>query len=158
QMTAEALAERYRAERQSDPEQAEITRITDVIQFVLERHGQRWEDHAKLVRQADYDLHAALRLLPGGEAMARSAAQITGHATPLLHHLEAWKPNSGLKQRPLDQAISSIKEFDRACGKPVQEIEGKDVQVWIDGLINLDGETGLSAKTVNRKLSELRNY
>src|SRR5690349_4218854 len=30
QVTAEQLAERYKAERASDPEQAEITRITDV--------------------------------------------------------------------------------------------------------------------------------
>ena len=34
-VTAENLAERYRAERVTDPEKAEITRITDVIDFVL---------------------------------------------------------------------------------------------------------------------------
>jgi hypothetical protein len=36
-VTAEQLAERYRVERASDPHQAEITRITDVIGFVLRR-------------------------------------------------------------------------------------------------------------------------
>ena len=32
------------------------------------------------------------------------------------------------------------------------------MQQWIDGLINADGKTGLSSKTVNRKLGEIRNY
>src|SRR3954469_25589982 len=39
EVTAEHLAERYRAERNIDPQQAEITRITDVIAFVLKNHG-----------------------------------------------------------------------------------------------------------------------
>jgi integrase len=63
-----------------------------------------------------------------------------------------------LKPRPLDQAVSSLRQFDKAVGKPIEQIEGKDVQKWIDVLINPDGETGLSAKTVNRKLGEIRNY
>ena len=32
------------------------------------------------------------------------------------------------------------------------------VQSWVDALINPHGDVGISAKTVNRKLSELRNY
>src|ERR1700710_483604 len=84
QVTAENLAERYRAERLTDPEKAEITRITDVINFVLKVQGHTWAEHAKRVRQAGYDVHAALRHLPGGEAAARVADGITGHATPLL--------------------------------------------------------------------------
>lgn len=35
QITAEHLAERYRAERADTPEQAEMTRIADVIDFAL---------------------------------------------------------------------------------------------------------------------------
>ena len=158
QVTAEQLAERYRAERELDPEQAEITRITDVIDFVLRTHGHRWTDYARQVREAGYDAHAALRLLPDGGVVANAADRITGHATPLLANLERWKPNAGLKPRPLDQAVSSIKEFDKACGKPAQRIDGADVQMWIESLINPDGETGLTAKTVNRKLAEIRNY
>src|SRR5208283_5652229 len=60
--------------------------------------------------------------------------------------------------RPLDQATSSIRQFDRAVGKPIEQIDSKDVQQWIDGLINADAKTGLHAKTVNRKLGEIRNY
>jgi hypothetical protein len=88
QITAEGLAERYRAERVSDPEQAEITRITDVIDFVLKTHGHRWRDYARQVHEGGYDAHAALRLLPGGGAAANAADRITGHATPFLTYLE----------------------------------------------------------------------
>jgi integrase len=158
QVTAEQLTNRYRAERESDPEAAEITKVTDVINFVLTTHGHKWADHARQVREAGYDVHAALRLLPGGEAAAQAADRITGHATPLLMYLERWKPDAGLKPRPLDQAISSLKQFDKAVGKPVEQIESKHVQEWIDGLINANGEVGLNSKTVNRKLGEIRNY
>ena len=71
-------------------------------------------------------------ILPNGEAMAEAADRITGHATPLLTYLERWKPDAGLKPRPLDQATSSIKQFDKAVGKPIERIEAKDVQRWID--------------------------
>ncbi len=158
QITAEQLAERYKAERASDPEQAEITRITDVIAFVLKRHGHRWIDYARQVPEAGYDAHAALRLLPNGSAAVAITDRITGHATPFLKHLDKWKPDSGLKPRPLDQAVSTLRQFDKAGGKPIEQIEAKDVQAWIDDLINPAGDTGLSAKTVNRKLGELRNY
>jgi integrase len=158
QVTAEQLAERYRAERGSDPEQAEITRITDVIAFVLNTHGHRWTDYAGHVREAGYDAHAALRLLPEGDAAAGAADRITGHATPFLAYLERWKPHAGLKPRPLDQAVSSLKQFDRAVGKPIEQIESKDVQTWIDDLIAPDSDAGLNSKTVNRKLGEIRNY
>jgi hypothetical protein len=132
--------------------------ITDVINFVLKTHGHSWADHAKLVRNAGYDIHAALRSLPKGDDAARTADEITGHATPLWAYLEKWKANAGLKPRPLDQAVSSVKQFDKAVGKPIEQIEAKDVQQWIDTLIDASGEVGLSAKTVNRKLAEIRNY
>jgi hypothetical protein len=98
QVTAENLAERYRAERLTDPEKAEITTITDVIHFVLKAQGYTWADHAKQVRTAGYDVHAALRHLPGGEAAAQAADRITGHVTPLLTYLERWKPDAGLNR------------------------------------------------------------
>jgi integrase len=158
QITAENLAERYRAERLTDPERSEITRIRDVINFVLTTQGHTWADHAKQVRNAGYDIHAALRHLPNGEPAAEAAERITGHATPLLTYLERWRPDAGLKPRPLDQATSSIKQFDQAVGKPIEQIESKDVQRWIDELIAASSDTGLHAKTVNRKLGEIRNY
>jgi integrase len=158
QVTAESLSERYRAERLTDPEKAEITRITDVIDFVLKAQGHTWADHAKQVRNAGYDVHAALQHLPGGEIAAEVADRITGHATPLLSYIERWKPDAGLKPRPLDQATSSIKQFDKAVGKSIEKIEAKDVQRWIDALIDADSKTGLNSKTVARKLGEIRNY
>ncbi len=158
QITAEQLADRYRAERNTDPEKAELTKITDVIEFVLKSQGHDRADFARQVREADYDLHAALRLMPDGGAAANAADRITGHATPFLAYLEKWKPHAGLKPRPLDQAISSLRQFDEAVGKPLEQIENSVVQRWIDGLIDPEAETGLSPKTVNRKLGEINNY
>jgi len=158
QATAEQLAQRYQTEREADPERAEITKITDVVKFVLEHQGLTWADHAKRVRAAGYDVHAAIRLLPGGEAAAEAADRITGHATPFLAYVERWKPHAGLKPRPLDQAVSSIKQFDGVAGKPIEQIGEDDIQRWIEKLINPEAESGLSSKTVNRKLGEIRNY
>lgn len=84
EITAEQFAERYRNERGSDPDKTEITKITDVINFVLKQYGHSWADHARQVREAGYDLHAALRRLPDGDAAAQAADRITGHATPFL--------------------------------------------------------------------------
>jgi hypothetical protein len=80
-----------------------------------------------------------------------------GTATPFTRYLEEWVPHAALKPRPLDQAISTLKEFARAVEQPIEKLEAKHVQGWIDGLINPDGDHGLSAATVGRKLSELRN-
>ena len=158
QVTAEHLAERYRAEFQTDPEKAEITRITDVIEFMLKTNGEKWSDYAGQVPKAGYDAYAALGRLNAGEAMTEAADRITGHATPFLSYLDKWKPHAGLKPRLLDQAISSIKQFEKAVGKPIEQIGEHDVQRWIETLINAEGESGLSSKTVNRKLGEIRNY
>ena len=122
QITAEQLAERYRSERQADPEKAELTKIADVIEFVLKAQGHTRSDYLRQVREADNDLHTALRLMPDGGAAANAADRITGHATPFLSYLEKWKPHAGLKPRPFDQAISSLKEFDKSVGKPIEQI------------------------------------
>ena len=58
----------------------------------------------------------------------------------------------------MDQAIATLKQFASAVRQPIEALEAKHVQAWVDALINPDGDTGISAKTVNRKLSELRNY
>lgn len=158
QVSAEQLAERYRAERASDPEQAEITRITDVIEFVLKTQGHSRATFARQVGEADYDLYTALRFMPDGGAAAHAADRITGQATPFLTYLEKWKPHAGLKLRPLDQAISSLRRFDKAVSTSIEKIENSVVQGWIDGLIAPDAETGLSPKTVNRQLGEINNY
>jgi integrase len=83
---------------------------------------------------------------------------VTGRATPFDAYLDEWRPHAGLKARPLDQAVSTIRSFAREVGRPLQGLRGSDVQKWIDRLINAEGDEGTSAKTVRRKLSELRNY
>ncbi len=158
QMTAESLADRYRAERANDPDRAQAVEITDVVRFALRQIGQSYAAYGRQVREADYDAHAALRLLPRGEKAVDVVEAVTGRATPFDAHLDEWKPHAGLKARPLDQAISTIGSFTREVGRPLQGLRGSDVQKWIDRLINAEGDKGTSAKTVRRKLSELRNY
>jgi site-specific recombinase XerD len=155
---AEELAEAYRARQKIEPSLAQAFVLTDVIGFVLRQQGHSWADYGQQVREAGYDAHAGLRQLPGGEAAANKLDEITGRATPFLKYLDDWKPHAGLKPRPLDQAISTLKEFAAAVKQPIERLEAKYVQAWIDRLINPDGDQGLTAATVGRKLSELRNY
>ena len=53
QVSAEQLAKRYRAERASDPDKAELTKITDVIEFVLKMQAHRRSDCVRQVGKAD---------------------------------------------------------------------------------------------------------
>jgi site-specific recombinase XerD len=84
--------------------------------------------------------------------------QLTGPETAFLHYLDDWQPNAGLIPRSLDQAITTLKQFATSVKYPIEALEAKHVQSWIDSVISPHGQTGLSAKTVNRKLSEPRNY
>jgi integrase len=68
-----------------------------------------------------------------------------------------WRPHAGLVPRCLDQAIATLKQFAGAVRQPIEALAAKHVQSWVDTLINPYGDAGISAKTVNRKLSELRN-
>jgi integrase len=158
ELTAERLADRYRAESATDPDHAQAIEITDVVRFALRQIGQSYTAYGRQVREADYDGYAALGLLPRGERAMNVVEAVTGRSTPFDVHLEQWVPDAGLKSRPLDQAISTIRSFARDVGRPLQGLRGRDVQAWIDGLINAEGVEGTSAKTVQRKLSELRNY
>ncbi len=158
QVTAESLAERYRAEKAIEPDRAAATEITDVVRFALRQIGQGYAAYGRQVRNAGYDAHAALRLLPDGEKAAAVVDAVTGRATSFDAYLEEWKPHAGVKPRPIDQAISTIEQFTREVGRPLHGLRGTDVQGWVDRLINAEGAKGTSAKTVQRKLSELRNY
>ena len=153
---AEELAAAYRERRTADPAAAQALVLTDVIGFVLREQGHTWADYGRQVREAGFDVYAGLRFLPEGEAAVRTLDRIM--ATPFPHYLDEWKPHAGLKPRPLDQAVSTIKEFAAAVQQPIERLEAKHVQSWVNGLINPDGAAGLSAVTVRRKLSELRNY
>jgi integrase len=155
---AEELAAAYEARHAADPSSAQAFVLTDVIGFVLRQQGHSWADYGHQVREAGYDAHAGLRQLPRGEAAVNAVDAIMGKATPFLRYLEDWKPHAALKPRPLDQAISTLKEFSAAVKQPIERLEAEHVQGWIDGLINPDGDKGLTATTVRRKLSELRNY
>jgi integrase len=155
---AEELAEAYRVHQLNDPASAQAFVLSDVITFVLQQQGHSWADFGRQVREAGYDAYAGLRLLPNGEAATAAIDEITSRATPFLKYFDDWKPNAGLVPRCLDQAISTLKQFSDAVRQPIEALEARYVQAWVDGLINPHGNAGMSAKTVNRKLSELRNY
>ena len=158
EVAAEELAEAYRSRQSIDPSAAQAFVLTDVIAFVLHQQGHSWADYGQQAREAGYDAYAGLRRLPGGLAAANALDEITGRATPFLKHLDAWKPHAGLVPRCMDQAIATLNQFSSAVRQPIEALESKHVQTWVDALINPDGDAGISAKTVNRKLSELRNY
>ena len=155
---AESLAEAYRAAQASDPASAQAFVLTDVIAFVLEQQGHSWAEYGRQVREAGYDAYGGLQRLPNGEATARAADAITHPTTQFLRYFEEWKPHAGLVPRCLDQACATLKQFAAAVRQPIETLEAKHVQAWADSLIDATREVGTSAKTVKRKLSELRNY
>jgi integrase len=155
---AAELAAAYQARPPTDPPATQVIILEDIITFVLQQEGHSWADYGRRVREAGYDTYAGLRSLRGGDAAGAKVDAITQPTTPFLKYLDDWKPHAGLKMRPLDQAISTLHEFSDAVKPAIEGLEAKHVQAWIDGLINPDAETGLTAKTVGRKLSELRNY
>jgi integrase len=155
---ADELAAVYQMQRTTDPTAAQTFALSDVIAFVLQQQGHSWAEYGRQVRDAGYDAYGGLRSLSRGDAATAALDRITGRATPFLNYLDEWKPHAALKPRPLDQAISTLKEFAAAVKQPIERLEARHVQAWIDTLINPEGEVGLSAATVGRKLSELRNY
>jgi integrase len=155
---AEELAEAYRVLRSADLASAQAFVLSDVIAFVLRQAGHSWANYGRQVREAGYDAYDGLRSLPGGDAAVAALDCITGRATPFLKFIDEWRPHAGVVPRCLDQAIATLNQFSTAVKQPIETLEAKHVQAWIDALINPNGETGISAKTVNRKLSELRNY
>jgi hypothetical protein len=74
---AEELAAAYRARQSADPSSAQVFVLSDVIAFVLRQQGHSWADYGRQVRDAGYDAHTALRLLPGGDAVADAVDAIT---------------------------------------------------------------------------------
>jgi len=155
---ADELAAAYQARQPADAPATQAFVLADVITYVLQEEGHTWADYGRRVCDAGYDTYVGLRSLRGGDAAGAKVDAITQPTTPFLKYLDDWKPHAGLKIRPLDQAISTLHEFSGAVKQSIEGLEAKHVQAWIDGLINPDAETGLTAKTVGRKLSELRNY
>jgi hypothetical protein len=64
---AEDLAEAYRARQSTDPPSAQAFVLSDVIAFVLRQQGHSWMEYGRQVREAGYDSHSDLRMLPHGQ-------------------------------------------------------------------------------------------
>jgi site-specific recombinase XerD len=150
EMRAEALAARYR--ELSGPD-AERFKLDEVVKFVLRETGRELHAYAAdLVPQnhvafPNEDTHAA-----------RQVRIITGKATPFLEHLEPWKAAVTVSPKTRDEYESAIREFAARVTHPIEDLTQAHVQYWVDGLLSVDEDDSLDAKTVNKKLSGLRNY
>lgn len=147
---AAALAERFRQLRGTD---ADKFVLEDVLEFALKQGGHALADYGRRLVAVSGMVDDAL-----DEASLNRLEIITGEATPFLKYTDQWIPHAGLKPRPLDQAVSSVKSFSRAVAQPLEKLEAKHVQAWIDGMINPDRRVGIKAVTVARKMGEVRNY
>ena len=78
--------------------------------------------------------------------------QALGEKTPFAARIDAWAVQLGTTDRNRWMYVSDIREFAKA--NPLETVEGltgATVQAWISSL-------DIAPKTINRKLSSLRNY
>lgn len=127
--------------------------LEQIITFALKQGGHSLTEYGRRLRASGGVVDEAL-----DEQTRTRVELITGEVTPFLKYIDQWQPHAGLKPRPLDQAISSLRQFNHEVTQPIERLEAKHVQAWIDTMINPHGETGLSAATVARKIGEVRNY
>jgi integrase len=114
--------------------------------------GEKWERLSKLMaatREEDY--HDERDRKPDPKALA-IIEQALGEKTPFGARIDAWEGQLGLSQRDASMYASDVKAFAKA--HPLETVEGltgATVQVWMESL-------DIAPKTINRKLSSLRNY
>ena len=78
--------------------------------------------------------------------------QALGEKTPFAARIDAWAVQLATTDRNRSMYVSDIREFAKA--NPLETVEGltgATVQAWISSL-------DIAPKTINRKLSSLRNY
>ena len=124
-----------------------------VVKFVLQETGR--ESHAYAADLVPQN-HVAF---PNEEThAARQVRIIAGKATPFLEHLEPWKAAVAVSPKTRDEYEAAIREFAARVNHPIEDLTQAHVQYWVDGLLSANEDDSLDAKTVNKKLSGLRNY
>jgi hypothetical protein len=83
---------------------------------------------------------------------ARFTDPVSAPDATLLAHFEQWQEKTHLKGKTLDQAVSDIKQFATAVSESLGSLSGREVQAWIEELLNDVGTT-----TVRRKISALKS-
>jgi integrase len=128
-----------------DPLQADI-------EFWREAIRDTEEDLQEVVRGLLQD--EAERRHPHDEGAAvRFYKQATGELVPFAEHVEAWAASLEGEAKTTAMKRSTVREFSKLC-QCVQDATGRLVQDWANDLT----AAGVKAKTIGRKLSELRGY
>jgi integrase len=127
-----------------------ITAITEADNGVA-------DDALELMTEAELRSVARGLLAQLKSSPARIGAQVTNPVSALeaafLAHFEEWQDKTHLKGKTLDQAVSDIKQFAASVSESLGSLSGRDVQAWIEDLLNDVGAT-----TVRRKVSALKSY
>jgi integrase len=133
---------------QSNEERALITdRIADEGRERYERALQRagFTDEQELPDDAE---------VPGASEAVRFVKLSTGQAVPLTDHLDEWLGTLSNEAKTKDMKRATIVRFGETFPF-IQDVNRKDVQRWFGKRATDDG---LTTKTLNRYLSELRGY
>jgi len=114
--------------------------------------GEKWEKLAKLLAATSgEDYHDDRDHKPNPKAVT-IMEQALGERTPFSARIDAWEAQLGLGAREASMYTSDVKAFAKAHPLvSVEDLDGATVQVWIESL-------DLAPKTIDRKLSALRNY
>jgi integrase len=115
--------------------------------------GEKWDKLAELLAatgtaETYYDERD---YKPDAKAIA-VIEQALGERTPFGARIDAWGSQLGTTDRNRSMYVSDVREFAKA--HPLETVEGLTgavVQAWMESL-------DIAPKTINRKLSSLRNY
>ncbi|WP_404292391.1 tyrosine-type recombinase/integrase [Microvirga sp. RSM25] len=91
---------------------------------------------------------------PGWEESQCFLSLATGKLVPTLEHLNEWLQALNNEAKTKDMKKSTVIRFAEAFPY-LQDVNRKDVQRWLNKRVT---EEGLTTKTLNRYLSELRSY
>ena len=127
------------------------------INAITEAEDGVADDAVELMTEAELRSVARGLLAQLKSSPARMAAQITDPVSAsdvaFLAHFEEWQERTHLKGKSLDQAVSDIRQFSAAVSGNLSSALGRNVQAWIEELLN-----DVGAATVRRKVSALKSY
>lgn len=113
--------------------------------------GEAWEVVEGLLASLGHDAST-----PDVQAPEEASVvlQAIGEASPLSTRIDAWEAQLGMGSREARMYASDVRAFCASHAQAtVEGLTGAVVQAWIEGPCK-----GLAPKTIDRKLSALRNY
>jgi integrase len=109
---------------------------------------------ARGIRPADgyHDYWEAIEAAGGGDVIA-NLNKLTGQTIDHLTEIESWLGISGLTRKTMDMYRSDVRAFIEAVGEE-QPFEEQGVRDWYYHQLR----SGVSPKTINRKLGAIKGY